>query len=340
MTNIAVLETETRTPGKKDSNRHRGAIRLVSTKNMSRESWLDIRNQGIGSSDAACVLGLSPYKSALELWLEKTGRKAADDLSGNEAVFWGTTLEPVIAAIYAERTGTTVRRVNAVLRHPEHPFMMVNLDREVRHPTDGRGILEVKTAGLHSAHLWDDGVPEVYQCQVLHQLAVTGKPWADVAVLIGGQDFRVFRIYPDEEKIHALIEAERDFWMRVEFDIAPEVDGSESGNRALGLMYPEDDGTELDFSEDVRMNALFSELLVSREVAEEATQHAKLLRQRIQKLMGNARTALFANGRVNWRMVKGSTSTDFKRLAEEHPELVKRYETIKEGHRRFVVMAN
>ncbi|MGZ8258117.1 MAG: YqaJ viral recombinase family nuclease, partial [Methylotenera sp.] len=188
------------------------AVRLVSTKNMSREEWLSVRGRGVGSSDAAVAVGLSPYKSPLKLWLEKTDRQLAPDLAANDAVFWGTTLEHIIATVYAERTGVKVRRLNAVLQHPEYPFMLANLDRVVQHPTDGNGILEVKTAGVNSARFWEDGVPESYQCQVLHQLAVTGKAWCDVAVLIGGQDFRVYRVVRDEEKIADLIEREVKFW--------------------------------------------------------------------------------------------------------------------------------
>lgn len=69
--------------------RYGQAIRLASTVGLSREEWLDIRQQGIGSSDAAVAVGLSPYKSALSLWLEKTGRKQPEDLSSKEAVLWG-----------------------------------------------------------------------------------------------------------------------------------------------------------------------------------------------------------------------------------------------------------
>ena len=111
--------------------RYGQAIRLASTVGLSREEWLDIRQQGIGSSDAAVAVGLSPYKSALSLWLEKTGRKQPEDLSAKEAVLWGTVLEPVLASVYAERTGRKVRRVNAVLQHPEYPYLLANLDREV-----------------------------------------------------------------------------------------------------------------------------------------------------------------------------------------------------------------
>ena len=110
---------------------------------MSREEWLQWRNRGIGSSDAPVAVGASRYKSPLELWLEKTGRKEPEDLSSKDAVFWGTTLEPIVAQVYAERTGSKVRRVNAVLQHPERPYLLANLDRIV----EGCGILKSKPLG-------------------------------------------------------------------------------------------------------------------------------------------------------------------------------------------------
>ena len=92
------------------------AYRLASTTQLTREQWLTIRKLGIGSSDAAVAIGLSPYKCPLSLWLEKTGRKEPDDLSQKEAVLWGIELEPVLAQVYAKRTGYRVRRVGAPIR--------------------------------------------------------------------------------------------------------------------------------------------------------------------------------------------------------------------------------
>jgi putative phage-type endonuclease len=87
-------------------------------------------------------------------------------------MFWGTLLEPIVAAHYTKRTGNKVRRVNAVLQHPKHPWMLANVDREVVGSSEVQ-ILECKTAGIHGARLWKDGVPEYVQLQVMHQLAVT-----------------------------------------------------------------------------------------------------------------------------------------------------------------------
>ncbi|SFN45295.1 putative phage-type endonuclease [Formivibrio citricus] len=317
-------------------NNRSNVVRLVSTQGMSREQWLAVRRGGIGSSDAAAAIGLSPYKSALELWLEKTGRKSADDFSQSEAVFWGTTLEAIIANVYANRTGNKVRRVNAVLQHPDHPFMLANLDRAV----GADGVLEVKTAGGHSAKFWEDGVPEHYQCQVIHQLAVTGKAWADVAVLIGGQDFRIYRIERDESQIADLIERETLFWGMLESDVQPAVDGSESSGSALAFLYPRDSGIELDCSESAELNALFTRLLQVRADLGELERSESLLRQQLQSAMGEATAARFVGGRISWKCAKDSTRFDMTRFQTDHPDLVNQYQQISPGSRRFLVQVD
>ncbi len=165
----------------------RPALRLVSTKELPREDWLQIRKQGIGSSDAAAAVGLNPYKSQLELWLEKTGRDASmpkvDPHDEESPLYWGNVLEPIVAWHYSKRSQHKVRRINAVLQHPDPalPWMLANIDREVI-GTDDVQILECKTAGINGARLWKEGVPEYVQLQVMHQLAVTGKQAADVAL--------------------------------------------------------------------------------------------------------------------------------------------------------------
>ena len=243
----------------KTKTKYGQARRLASTTELTREQWLDIRQLGIGSSDAAVAVGLSPYKCPLSLWLEKTARKAPEDISQKEAVLWGVELEPVLAQVYTKRTGYKVRRVNAVLQHPEHTFMLANLDREVVGHPDGPGILEIKTASYHSAPQWEEGVPVAYQCQVLHQLAVTGHAWAEVAVLIGGQDFRIYRIERDEEKIGDLIRREAHFWQQVRQDWQPEPDGSSDAAAALGWLFPRDDGQTVDLSDSPEFNQLFGQ---------------------------------------------------------------------------------
>lgn len=321
-------------------HRYGQAKRLASTKGLSREAWLQIRQQGIGSSDAAVAIGLSPYKSPLTLWLEKTGRKEPDDLSGKDAVRWGTYLEPLLATVYAEQTGRTVRRVNAVLQHAKHPFMLANLDREVVGLPEGPGVLEIKTAGYHAAPQWEEGIPIAYQCQVLHQLAVTGHAWAEVAVLIAGQDFRIYRIERDDDKIGDLIEREADFWQHVSADLQPPPNGSDDAGASLQWLYPQDNGQTVDLSESPAYNRLFAQLLASRERKDQVEQQEALIRQQLQNALGEATTALFAGGKVSWKKAKDRSAPDLDKLEQEHPALLEQYRKPVPGTRRFTVQAD
>lgn len=316
------------------------AVRLAETRGMSRESWLEVRQGGIGSSDAAAAVGLCPYKSQLELWLEKTGRAEAanDDPGQDDPRYWGTLLEPMVATAYTERTGRKVRRCNAVLQHPTFPFMLANIDREVV-GDDEVQVLECKTAGEFGARLWKDGVPEYVQLQVQHQLAVTGKQTADVAVLLCGQKLEVHRIERDEAIISRLFVLEARFWEYVENDTPPSADGSESAAKALRQLYPGGEGV-LDFSEQDVLNAHFDALIAVRGELAAASQKEEIHKQALQQAMGDASRALFACGEVSFKRSKDSLSTDYKRLAAEHPALIARYQTTRPGSRRFLVTPN
>jgi len=320
--------------------KNKPALRLVSTLNIDREEWLSVRKNGIGGSDAAAAVGLSPYKSQLELWLEKTGRDAdleqPDPNDTTHPVFWGTLLEPIVAAAYTQQTGNRVRKVNAVLRHPTVPFMLANLDREVV-GVPGVQILECKTAGEFGSRLWKDGVPEYVQLQVQHQLAVTGKEAGDVAVLLCGQSLQVHRIERDDVLISRLIELEAQFWRYVETDSPPPADGSESADRALRCLYPRDAGTTVDFSDDRNLSAAFADLVSVRADIETREQLEAKLKQRLQQAMGEGSRALFETGSVTYKRSKDGSGIDLKRLLAEHPELETKYAIVKPGSRRFVI---
>ncbi|WP_418120013.1 YqaJ viral recombinase family protein [Variovorax sp. 350MFTsu5.1] len=320
--------------------KHRPALKLVKTQDLSRDQWLAVRQGGIGSSDAGAAVGLHPYKSPLQLWMEKTGRDAnlpqTDPNDETSPMYWGTLLEPIVAAHYTRRTGLRVRRINAVLQHSRHPWMLANIDREVVGAPDVQ-ILECKTAGYHGARLWEDGVPEYAQLQVMHQLAVTGKRAADVAVLVCGQELRIYRIERDETMIAQLIELERRFWHFVETDTAPPADGSESANVALRALWPRDNGEVLDLTGDMAMSSAFSDLLALRQVLADATAREAQVKQRIQQRMGEATAALFDAGEVRWKRSKDSTAVDIDRLLAAQPELASAYGIPRPGSRRFTV---
>ena len=318
----------------------RPALRLVKTNTLSRDEWLEVRKHGIGSSDAAAAVGLNPYKSQLELWMEKTGRDAdlpkPDPTDTTAPVYWGTLLEPIVAASYTQQTGRKVRKVNAVLQHPDRPWMLANIDREVIGASDVQ-ILECKTAGEFGARHWRDGVPEYVQLQVQHQLAVTGKQAADVAVLLCGQQLKVHRIERDDELITKLMLLQERFWHYVTTDTPPPADGSDSSATALQYLYPRDNGQQLDFSHDSQMSALFTDLQDVRSQVDKYKQLEEQYKQQIQQAMGDASQATFETGSITWKRSKDSTVLDTKRLLSDHPELLAQYSMIRAGSRRFLV---
>jgi putative phage-type endonuclease len=322
----------------------RPALRLVSTKELSRDAWLTVRKQGIGSSDAAAAVGLNPYQSQLELWMVKTGRDGSlpktDPKDETSPMYWGSLLEPIVAAHYTRRTGNRVRRVNSVLQHPdsEKAWMLANLDYAVVGAT-GVQILECKTAGEFGARLWKEGVPEYVQLQVQHQLAVTNKSAADVCVLICGQEIRIHRIERDEALIENLIELERKFWHYVETDTPPPVDGSDSAALALQCLYPQDMGHTLDFTHDRDLSSAFADLVAVRAEIDVREKLETELKQRIQQRMGEASRAAFETGSVSWKRSKDSHGLDVSALLREHPGLLQQYPLIKPGSRRFLISA-
>ena len=320
----------------------RPALRLVGTKQLPREDWLAVRKQGIGSSDAAAAVGLNPYKSQLELWMEKTGRDESlpklDPQDEESPAYWGNVLEPIVAWHYSKRSGNRVRRINAVLQHPDPklPWMLANIDREVIGADDVQ-ILECKTAGINGARLWKEGVPEYVQLQVMHQLAVTGKQAADVAVLLGGQHLEIHRIERDESMIARLVDLERLFWDYVVSDTPPPADGTDSAEAALRCLYPEDNGQILDFSQHMELATTYLELKsVRQSIAQQETLEAQL-KQILQQAMGTATRAEFTEGYISWKKSKDSTVLDVEQMLKDKPHLQSRYPMIKTGSRRFLI---
>ena len=316
------------------------AKRFVDTRKLSQAEWLDIRKQGIGSSDCASACGLNPYMSMLELWMIKTGRvkqSIEDESEGHAPLYWGKQLEPLVAQYYSMHTNYKVRRVNAVLQHrdPDKHFMLANLDYSVVGDADVQ-ILECKTAGEYGAKLWRDGVPLYVLCQVQHQLAVTGKKAAHICVLICGHETRIFKVIRSESVIQHIINAERYFWECVEKDTPPDADASRSAAKALQQLYPEHVPLNTtDLSEDETANQQFAQLIQARNQIEKQQQQFDQLKHQLQSKMQQAERAVFQAGSVTWKKSKDSISLDSKALLKLHPEMLTQFPQSKQGTRRF-----
>lgn len=317
------------------------AKRLVNTKDLSREDWLQVRKQGIGSSDAAAACGIHPFLSMLELWMIKTGRMSSDldeSIEGYSPLYWGNTLEPMVAKYYQQHTGNKVRRVNAILQHPEQPFMLANLDYAITGSEEVQ-ILECKTAGEHGAKFWKHGVPLYVTCQVQHQLAVTGKQAAHICVLLCGHEAKIYKVERDERLIESIMEHERQFWQYVETDTPPTPDHSESAAKALKLLYPTPKpSSKVDLRDDDGANKLFEQLLSYRDYMQELEQRHDQVKHQLQILIADNEVAVFDKGAISWKRSKDSIGLDSKAVIKAHPDLLAKFSKTKHGSRRFVIL--
>lgn len=161
---------------------------LVDTADLSREDWLDYRRLGIGGSDAAAIMGLSPFSTIRDLYFDKIG---VTPVIEEEEENWvakevGHRLEDLVAMIFAKKTGLEVFPVRKMFRHPLYPFMLADVDYFIRFPDGSIGILECKTCNYNAKDKWaDDGIPENYVLQVRHYLAVMNMNKAYIACLYG-----------------------------------------------------------------------------------------------------------------------------------------------------------
>lgn len=306
-----------------------------------REKWLEARAIGIGGSDAAVIMGMNPYKSPYQLWLEKTGQAEAPDLSHVQAVYWGSKNEANIADWFQEETGKRVKRLGT-LRSREYPFMLANVDRTVVGENAG---LEIKTAGVSQYRKWkDDEIPDAYYCQCLHYMAVTGAAYWYIAVLLGGNEAKWKRIERNEEDIQHLIMAETDFWKLVEARTPPPVDGSDSCAAALSAQYkggdpnysiilpPDIDGVIESLEDDKAIMDALKKQITEKE-------------NRLKALLGNAEEGATDHYRVLWKTQAGRSSVPLAKIKKQTPDIYQLLEekgciTIGKPSRRFSIKAN
>ena len=300
--------------------------------------WLETRNKGIGGSDAGVIMGLNPYKSRLSLWMEKTGQKGPDDLSENNAVYWGIKNEPNIADWFCEVTGKKVRRCGT-LQSMEHPWLIANVDRVVDGENAG---LEIKTAGVRQAGRWkDDELPDEYYCQCQHYMMVTGCDKWYVAVLIGGNDPRRKEVLRNEEFIKELFAKENAFWTTVEHNIMPEVDGLEDTKNALSIMYPTaTPKSELELESTDELEELFRDYAEYKKTIKSLETLKTECENKIKARMGDNERCKIGEHKASWLNMPGRVTVDLKAFAEEMPEAYeayKKYTKVGNPFRKFTM---
>jgi len=308
------------------------AIVLASTENMPYADWLEWRRKGIGGSDASVVCGINRYKSPVELWMDKTGQLPHQE--AGEAAYWGTQLEALVKTEFTKRTGTEVMPAHILLQSEEHPFMLANLDGLCEHPNHGTCIFEAKTASAYKTSDWEDKIPDEYMLQLQHYLAVTGYQGAYIAVLIGGNTFRWKFVERDDELIAMLIQFERDFWVLVQAETPPPLDGSAASAQFINARFPESTPQSKIELPDAAADLLFQYDTACEQLAQ-ATEYKQEAENLLKQMMGDHEVGTSGDRVITWKTVS-QERLDSRTFKAEHPTLYKKY-AAKSTHRRFSI---
>jgi len=329
---------------------------------LNRDEFLARRKQGIGGSDIAAIINLSPWKSPRDVWFDKVGH----DGEGNPleppeetpAMYWGQVHEATVANEYELRTSRKVEATDVLFtgegKHGGKPYFIGNVDRLVRADNDipaidqetGKlntdRILECKTSSQYAAGEWgEDGtdeIPEFYRAQVQWYMGVTGCKYADVAVLIGGNDFRMFTIERNDEVIAFLFGEAEKFWQ--EYVIPEIMPPARSLDDSVNAFRKGTEG-ESKYASDgvIEKCRAFAELQTR---IKELEDEQSALKMAICEELGNAVELLDAGGKklCSWSVSKPVKVIDYKgmfKYISPAKDVLERFTTEKPGARRFTI---
>ena len=303
--------------------------KIFDSKNATREEWLKVRKLGLGGSDMAAVLGLSPWRSPIDVWLDKTSDTVEEKES--EPMYWGNVLEEVVAQEFAKRSGYKVRNNNFTLQSEEYPYLLANIDREIVGIDAG---LECKTANAFKANEWDgDNVPDAYYIQCQHYMAVTGKASWWIAALIGGNTFVYKEIKRNDEVIQAIIDTGAAFWELVESNTMPAPDDTKQCENALKKLYQKSNGQSVELPANYG-NMIIDYLEIKNQLSELETKKRGIENVMKDFLKDNEK-ATYGEHFVSWKSTKPRETFDAKAFKNDYPELHKQYIKVGEPSRRM-----
>lgn len=296
----------------------------------SHEEWLKAREDGIGASEVAGILGLSKYDTPFSLWLKKT--KQTQPEPENEAMLMGHLLEDAVAKRWEIETGEKVIKASAadiIYVHPEHDFMRATPDRIVR---GRKKLLECKTTAFDV----DPNDPPVYWiAQVVYQMYVTGIHQADLAWLVNGRAFGYAHIDYDEEFAEFIAEKVKEFWNENVLG-GKEPDAIDVSDLAIKVpkSTPEKSVTADESALD-QIAVLREKKAMYDALGDEITD----LQNSLKMFMEDSEALLDSDGNIllTWKSGKDKTSFDSKRFAEENPDMYEKYCKTVPGSRSFLL---
>ena len=294
----------------------------IAIKNLSRPEWLALRKRGIGGSEVAAILGLSPWKSPLDVYIEKTSNEIED--IDTPAMYWGRALEDLVAKEFQAKSGMKIQRCNMMFIEGHS---VGNIDRMIceegkRPVVNGEvrtdAILECKTASEYMASAWGpeetDEIPDQYLCQVQHYMGITGASVCRIAVLIGGRDFRTYTVWRDSELIGHLQESVERFWRDYIESMTPPPPRSSDD---VAKLFPRSATKEVLASQEIEESVAQLAEVKAKAKALDVVQ--KELEEKIKFSMGAFDTLVNPAGKVlcSWKSNKDSVKTDWQAIAVE-----------------------
>jgi putative phage-type endonuclease len=298
---------------------------------MENAQWLEERRKGIGGSDIAAIMGLSPFKTAYQVYREK--RKEVEDWQGNNLTDWGKRMEPAIRQWYSDTTGRSVRLPDKIMYHEKYPFMLASLDGF----TDDRRIVEIKTA--RSGKSWGEPgtnqIPDYYAVQCHHYMIVTRFEVADIPVSIAGGSPELYEVPADKEISEIIIEAAAKFWERVVSGNPPDPVTYADAVARFGKVKSE--GTVLVTPE---LFSACSDLYAVRKEKTELETREEELKGKIIIALGESGDTLIndeGNALVTYKLANGRKMFDAKQFEKDQPNLYQKYLKTTEPARRFLL---
>lgn len=328
---------------------------LVDTAQLARPDWLAYRRKGLGGSDAAAVLGISPFRTGRDLYFDKLGIVTADDQDNWVALEVGNLLEPLVARIFAKKTRLKIYQRKCMFQHPYYPWMLADLDYLVELPDGTTAILEIKTTNYNAKEKWwyngNEIVPVYYESQGRHYMAVMNLDRVYYCCLYGNnEDETIIRhIDRDMDYEMELIALEQDFWQNHVLAKSPppylEDDGDlilESLRRALGPADTDAPPIVFTATQSARVKR-FLELQEEKKLRAASVQQVDDEMQRLKALivadMGQSCSAISTDGStITWKPFRksGISKAGLERMKEVHPDIYAEYVTFSES-RRFSI---
>ena len=300
------------------------------------------RSKYIGGSDIGAILGLSRFRSPIEVWMEKTGKetKRPDSLP----LRFGSFAEEFVASEYARATSFELIHDESIYIHPEHSFMCAHMDRFVLEggaassTSTPTRILECKTANPFSSGEWgeagSDEVPMSYLCQCIWYMAITNINKVDLAVLFGNSDFRIYEIARDLELEQVILQKAKLFWDEyVLKDIAPPAQNEAD----CQTLFSKGDPTKSAQAQSETLELTKRLALLNSEI-DFREDEISAIKQNIMNQMGEAETLTY-QGKVlaTWKAPKPSFRLDSKSLEQDHPQIASNYKIPVQNSRRLVI---